>query len=506
MLGMNLQTAALTFESGKSPMFLDRAYELRKQIEDTLSNIESSNLFEKEAQILKKIKESHSNYIYVQDRISNSIRGEKIASARADIGSMFPDYYKAYLTSIMEFQNEQQNSLKNATSESLAYMKSIKLTSMVSFLMLVLFSILLPVYIFKTVFNPLGGDPEEVKNILKNVSEGDLTIQSTKTHKGSLMSYTMHMITNLNKIILKIKNVSSSLSNLSEELNSHAVETKKRLQVEQDKAKIMADAINIITMNISDVSANAEKIANNAKTTSISARKGREIALSVTDETEKIAKNVNEATGLISKLTEKSNQIGAVINVLKDITDQTNLLALNAAIEAARAGEAGRGFAVVAGEVRNLAERAQLSTKEIEKLILTIQSEIQNVFDKIMSGKDSVINGVSYSRDAMDTFNNISENVVSLQKDLEDITSSILMMVKSSDDVNKEVQNLSLLISESNEEAESIVKSSIKLEELSSVLGEAVEIFNTNNKDEQTEKKSIQTKNIGASIDIIPAT
>jgi hypothetical protein len=76
---------------------------------------------------------------------------------------------------------------------------------------------------------------------------------------------------------------------------------------------------------------------------------------------------------VISNLGSRIEAIGDILDVIDDVAEQTNLLALNAAIIAAQAGEHGKGFAVVADEIKDLAERAGASTKEIAELIKTIQ-------------------------------------------------------------------------------------------------------------------------------------
>ncbi|WP_144777772.1 methyl-accepting chemotaxis protein [Marinobacter maritimus] len=118
----------------------------------------------------------------------------------------------------------------------------------------------------------------------------------------------------------------------------------------------------------------------------------------------------------ITTLSEKSDAIGLVLDVISDIAEQTNLLALNAAIEAARAGEAGRGFAVVADEVRGLAKRTHESTRKIEEIIGALQNETHGVVDVIERGASACKQTTFMGGEA-------SKALSSTLKDIEIITS-----------------------------------------------------------------------------------
>lgn len=115
------------------------------------------------------------------------------------------------------------------------------------------------------------------------------------------------------------------------------------------------------------------------------------------------------AESVIRGLGARTQEIGGILDVIDDVGDQTSLLALNAAIIAAQAGEHGRAFSVVADEIRDLADRVLVSTKEIGGLIRAVQSESERAISAIEAGSGSVLKGVALAAEAGRTLGEITE-------------------------------------------------------------------------------------------------
>ncbi|MEM9485765.1 MAG: methyl-accepting chemotaxis protein, partial [Cyanobacteria bacterium P01_F01_bin.116] len=135
-----------------------------------------------------------------------------------------------------------------------------------------------------------------------------------------------------------------------------------------------------------------------------------------------IRSTVADTNQRIKRLSESSQKISKVVNLISHFTTQTQLLALNASIEATRAGEYGRGFAVVADEVRSLARQSAEAATEIEQLVQEIQVGTAEVSTAMETGIQQVATGTNLVTDARRNLTEIVEATSQISNLIEEIT------------------------------------------------------------------------------------
>jgi methyl-accepting chemotaxis protein len=152
--------------------------------------------------------------------------------------------------------------------------------------------------------------------------------------------------------------------------------------------------------------------------------------------------SVKKAAKSVSTLGMWSQEIGKIIQVIKDIADETNLLALNVAIIASQSGEHGKAFGVVAEEIRGLAERTSSSTKEISDLITTVQTSVANVMEEMKESVERVERGEVLVGNAGKVIDRISESFESARNMAQRIASKTTEHRMDSNNVVRSFQNV----------------------------------------------------------------
>jgi twitching motility protein PilJ len=293
---------------------------------------------------------------------------------------------------------------------------------------------------------------------VEGAARGDLTVQAEVTADvlGAVADSFNLTIQNLREIVQQVKMAARQVSKGSTEneifarsLSSDALRQAEELAVTLNSVQVMTDSI----QRVAESAREAEEVARSASATAL---KGGEAVERTVSGILEIRETVAETTRKVKRLAESSQEISKIVALISQIASRTNLLALNASIEAARAGEAGRGFAIVADEVRQLADRAAKASKEIEQIVLQIQSETGSVMTAMEEGTQQVIEGTRLAEQAKRSLEDIIQVSNRIDVLVRSITADTVEQTETSRAVAQVMQSVELTAQETSQEAQRV--------------------------------------------------
>ena len=298
--------------------------------------------------------------------------------------------------------------------------------------------------------------PRAMSNALKlltselaalNSGDGDLSRRIRSERKdeiGDVAHEIDVLFDGLSQLIRGIVSQSATVLENAVAMNDGAEGVRNTSQAQLESVEMIVTAVNEMSVAIKEVAQNAQFTASEINQVNTLCDQGKAITVDAVNQIKEVSTTVGNASQAMGELSESSDNIASVLDVIRGIAEQTNLLALNAAIEAARAGEQGRGFAVVADEVRSLASKTQQSTDDIQKMIEALQKGVKDAVSAIDQGLESVNSSVEKS----ESTNTALDSIIDAAKRVSDAATQIATSTEEQSHVAEDVNNNLVVLSD----------------------------------------------------------
>ena len=235
-----------------------------------------------------------------------------------------------------------------------------------------------------------------------------------------------------------VRHIQSSSAELQTAANQQAMGAKES----STSMNEIATTISELLATSRQIAESAQRVVSVAEQTAGAARAGEGTVQRTSDSIQTIRRQVDLVVNHMLELGKKSQQIGAVLEIVSELAEQTNILAINATIEAAGAGETGRRFAVVADEIRKLADRVGGSAKEIRLLIDDVRSAVNTTVMATETGSKAVDDGNRQFGDVTSSFKRIAELVLTTTDASREIELSTKQQSTAVEQVNVAIANV----------------------------------------------------------------
>ncbi len=328
------------------------------------------------------------------------------------------------------------------------------------------------------VIRPLQQTAEVLKDIAEG--EGDLTRRlpvESRDEVGDVARSFNDFVEKIQQLVKEVHAAVSSLSSSTESMKQVVTRTHEDAHVQKGETSQAAAAIHEMAAAVQQVAGGAAQAAEAAREADSESNNGQAVVEQTIDSINRLADDVNRSAEVIASLDSDAEQIGTVINVIREIAEQTNLLALNAAIEAARAGEQGRGFSVVADEVRTLATRTQQSTDEIQRMIESLQGGARRAVTEMQNSQAQSQETIVQADTARSSLQQITHSVSTITEMNTQIASAAEQQTAVADEISQSVQQIADIADKATHNAEELAGTAGRMGDLERQLNQLVSRF-----------------------------
>jgi len=260
--------------------------------------------------------------------------------------------------------------------------------------------------------------------------------------------------------------IQSSSAELQAAANQQATATREQATAMSE----ISTTINELLATSRQIAESAQRVAQIAGQTAGAARSGDATVATAHESITAIRRQVDLIVNHMLELGKKSQQIGAVLDIVAELAEQTNILAINATIEAAGASEAGKRFAVVADEIRKLADRVAGSTKEIRGLIDDVRSSVNTTVMTTESGSKAVDAGARQFSEVAAAFGQIAGLVSTTTEAAREIELSTKQQATAVEQVNVAITSAAQATKETEASSGQTLQTAVELSGLSRAL------------------------------------
>ncbi len=303
----------------------------------------------------------------------------------------------------------------------------------------------------------------------RQIADGDLSVRievQRSDEVGQLQAAMQGMSDNLREMVGQLQGGVSQISASAQSLSAITEKTRLGVNGQRVETDQVATAMSEMTATVHEVARNAEAAAASTEDADNRVGRGAEVVRQTLVRIDQLAAAMDTTTQSIERLSQDTQRIDSVLDVIKSVAEQTNLLALNAAIEAARAGEQGRGFAVVADEVRALAQRTQQSTAEIEGLIATLREGTRRSVADMQQSGALVAHVVEDANQTEGALAGIAEAVTLIFEMNQQIAAAAEQQTAVAEEISRSVTSIRDIADQSSAAMDETADSSVRLAQL----------------------------------------